>query len=177
MCIYEEKVQQRWRYKDQRQANLRANVEDNRSDVKVVPEERESKSLVGGRSKAIRSDAVECGHIPNKNQSDMVAVMSKLLRQQAAPDVNTDIFTRNPVDYHCFIAVFDEVVEKKIDDSGGRLTRLIKYTDGQPKEMIKHVSSNQQLWVTRIQDHLRKSMGIHIKSWQLTTRKSNPGQN
>ena len=34
---YEEKVQQRWRYKDQRQENLRANVEDNKSGIKVVP--------------------------------------------------------------------------------------------------------------------------------------------
>ena len=28
--------------------------------------------------------------------------------------------------------------EKKIDDARGRLTRLIKDTDGEPKEMIKH---------------------------------------
>ena len=35
--VYERKVQQSWRYKDQRQENLRANVEDNKSDVKVVP--------------------------------------------------------------------------------------------------------------------------------------------
>ena len=38
--------------------------------------------------------------------------------------------------YHYFLAVFEEVVEK-IDDARGRLTRLIKYTDGEPKEMIK----------------------------------------
>ena len=65
-------------------------------------------------------------------------MMSKLLRKQAAPDIDIDIFTGDPVDYHYFIAVFDEVVEKKIVDPQGRLTRLIKYTDGQPKEMIKH---------------------------------------
>ena len=35
----------------------------------------------------------------------MVAMMSKLLRQQAAPDVDIDIFTGDPVDYHCSIAV------------------------------------------------------------------------
>ena len=63
--VYEEKVQQRWRYKDQRQENLRANVEDDKSDVKVVPEDKKSKSLAGGRSKAIGSIAVECGHIPD----------------------------------------------------------------------------------------------------------------
>ena len=135
--VYEEKVQQRWRYKDQRQENLRANVEDNKSDVKVVPKDEKSKSLAGGRSKAIGSDAVEYGHIPDKNQPDMVAMMSKLLRQQAAPDIDISIFTGDSVDYHYFIAVF-EVVEKKIDDPQGRLARLIKYTDGQPKEMIKH---------------------------------------
>ena len=58
---------QRWKYKDQRQENPRANVEDNKSDVKVVPEEKKSKPLVGGRSKAIESDAVEYGHLPDKN--------------------------------------------------------------------------------------------------------------
>ena len=82
--VFEEKVQQRWRYKDQRQENLRANVEDNTLDVKVVPEDKKSKSLAEGRSKAIGSDAVEYGHIPDKNQPDMVAMMSKLLRQKAA---------------------------------------------------------------------------------------------
>ena len=135
--VYEEKVQQRWRYKDQREENLRINVEDNKSDVKVVPEEKKSRLLTGGRSKTVGSDAVEYGHLPDKNQPDMVAMMSKLLRQQAAPDV--DIFNGDTVDYHYFIAVFDEVIEKKIDDPWGRLTRLIKYTDSQPNEMIKRI--------------------------------------
>ena len=135
--VYEEKVQQRWRSKGQRQENLRINVEDNKSDVKDVPEERKSRLLTGGRSKTVGSDAVKYGHLPHKNQPDMVAMMSKLLRQQAAPDV--DIFNCDPVDYHYFIAVFDEVVEKKIDDPRGRLTRLIKYTDSQPNEMIKRI--------------------------------------
>ena len=135
--VYEEKVQQRWRYKDQREENLRINVEDDKSDVKVVPEEKKSRLLTGGRSKIVGSDAVEYGYLPDKNQPDMVAMMSKLLRQQAAPDV--DIFNGDPVDYHYFIAVFDEVIEKKIDDPWGRLTRLIKYTDSQPNEMIKRI--------------------------------------
>ena len=52
-------------------------------------------------------------------------MMSKLLRQQGAPEVDIDVFTGNPTEYHYFLTVFDEVVEKKIDDAGGRLTRLI----------------------------------------------------
>ena len=42
--------------------------------------------LAGERSKSLRSDTVEYGHLPDKNQSDMVLMMSKLLRKQAAPE-------------------------------------------------------------------------------------------
>ena len=64
--------------------------------------------------------------------------MSKEIRQQAAPDVDIDIFSGDPVNYLYFIAVFEEVVEKKIDDPRVRLARLIRYTESEPKEMIKH---------------------------------------
>ena len=70
--------------------------------------------------------------------SEMAQMMNKLFRQQAAPEVDIDVFTGDPTEYLYFLAVFEEVVEKKIDDARGRLTRLIKYTDGEPKEMIKH---------------------------------------
>ena len=136
--MHEENVEQGWKYKDLRKENLRANVEDNKSDVKVVPEEKKLKSLAGSRSKWIRSDAVKYRHLPDKNQSDMVVMMSKLLRQQGAPDVDIDIFTGDPVDYHYFIAVFNKVFEKKISVLRGRLKRLVKYTDSQQKEMIKY---------------------------------------
>ena len=49
----------------------------------------------------------------------------RLLRQQAAPDVDIDIFSDDPVDYHYFIAVFEGVVEKRMDGPRGRLARLI----------------------------------------------------
>ena len=143
-----------------------------------MPEYKKSKSLAVGRSKAIGSDAVEYGHIPDKNQPDMVARMSKLLRQQVAPDVDIDIFTGDLVDYHYFVAVFDEVVEKKIDDPRGRLAKLIKYTDGQPKEMIKHcIQQPAAVGYKNVGSLLEEKYGIHIKSWQLTARKSNPGHN
>ena len=34
--------------------------------------------------------------------------------------------------------LFREVVENKIEDPHGRLTHLIKYTNGEAKELIKH---------------------------------------
>ena len=41
------------------------------------------------------------------------------------------------MEFHYFMAIFHEVVERKIDDEQGRLTRLIKFTKGEPKEMVK----------------------------------------
>ena len=48
------------------------------------------------------------------------------------------MFDGNPLEYHYFITLFHKLVEKRIEDPRGRLTRLIKYTMGNPKEMIKH---------------------------------------
>ena len=36
------------------------------------------------------------------------------------------------------MSMFQESVEKKIDDPRGKLTRLIKYTRGEPRELVKH---------------------------------------
>ena len=36
------------------------------------------------------------------------------------------------------MTLFREVVESKIEDPCGRLTRFIKYTTGEAKELIKH---------------------------------------
>ena len=62
----------------------------------------------------------------------------ELLRQQSAPELDIDIFDGNPMDFHYFMAVFKEVVEKKVTDSRGRLTRLIKFTKGKAKEIAKN---------------------------------------
>ena len=45
-------------------------------------------------------------------QEDMMGMMCKLSRQQAPPDADIDIFGDDPVDYHYFIALFAEVLEK-----------------------------------------------------------------
>ena len=42
------------------------------------------------------------------------------------------------MEYHFFISVFREVVELKIDDSHDRLVRLLKYTEGEARDSIKH---------------------------------------
>ena len=42
------------------------------------------------------------------------------------------------MEFHYFIAVFKEVVEKRVDDERGKLTPLIKYTKGDTKDMVKN---------------------------------------
>ena len=50
-----------------------------------------------------------------KKEPDMVAMMSKLLKRQAASDFDIDIFAGDPVGYHYSIVAFNEVVVKNID--------------------------------------------------------------
>ena len=49
-----------------------------------------------------------------------------LVKKQSAPDTELDVFAGNPLDFHYFIKLFHEVVEKRIDDPRGRLARLLK---------------------------------------------------
>ena len=65
-------------------------------------------------------------------------LLYKLLQQQAAPEVDTEYFDGNSLNYHYFMALFSEVVDTTIDDPRGRITRLIKCTTGEPKKLIKH---------------------------------------
>ena len=97
-------------------------------------DDRVKKSMKQKNSDAsnLKASKVDCA------DSEMAQMINKLLRQQGAPEVDIDVFIDDPTKYHYFLAVFKEVVEKKIDDVRGRLTRLIKYIDGELKEMIKH---------------------------------------
>ena len=53
----------------------------------------------------------------------------ELLKLKAAPEVDMEPFDGNVLNYH-FMALFKEVVESKVEDPRGRLTRLLKYTRG-----------------------------------------------
>ena len=68
----------------------------------------------------------------------VIDILCQLLRQQAAPEVQVDVFDGNHLNFKYFMALFKEVVETKIEDPHGRLTRLIRYTSGEAKELIKH---------------------------------------
>ena len=75
----------------------------------------------------------------SEHENDNVAEMlSKLVRKQSAPQGDMKPFEGNPLDFTYFMSMFQESVEKKIDDPRGKLTQLIKYTRGEPRELVKH---------------------------------------
>ena len=74
----------------------------------------------------------------NKNTEELSQMMCNLLRHQSAPNVEIETFTGNPLDYHYFTSVFKEAVEYKTDHPHGRLVQLLKYTEGEARETIKH---------------------------------------
>ena len=106
----------------------------NVSQSNIKDDDRVKKSMKQKNSDTsnLKASKVDC------TDSEMEQMMSMLLRQQAASEVDIDLFTGDPTEYHYFSAIFEEVAEKKVDDARGRLTRLIKYTDEEPKKMIKH---------------------------------------
>ena len=73
----------------------------------------------------------------NSQSGEVSKMLCQLLKQQEAPEVDIDVFSGDPLKYHYFVEIFKEVVEKRIEDSRGRHTRLIKYTTGEAKDLIK----------------------------------------
>ena len=66
----------------------------------------------------------------------LCSVMIQMLKSQAAPDVDIDKFDGTMVEYPTFRTSFKEAVDSTVDDQRGRLNRLIKYTIGEPKELV-----------------------------------------
>ena len=64
-------------------------------------------------------------------------IICKLLQQQVSPHENIRKFDSNSITYQYFMSIFKKAVEDRIEDPTGRLIRLIKYTDGEARELIK----------------------------------------
>ena len=60
-----------------------------------------------------------------------------LLQYQGAPQIAIDKFGGNSLDYQYYKSMFNTVTKKKASDQKRRLTRQLKFTDGEAKESIK----------------------------------------
>ena len=98
----------------------------------------------------------------DEGQEGVANMIFKLFQQQGAPEVEVDKFSGNPLKYQYFYTMFKEVVERKIKDPVGRFTRLIKFTDGEAKDLIKHCI------------HLTPEIGYHTVITLLNKKYDNP---
>ena len=69
-----------------------------------------------------------------KGVSEMIC---KLLKYQGAP-VQRYKFNGNPLEYQHLFQCLTKQGEKKVSDQTGRLTRVLNFTGGKAKELIKH---------------------------------------
>ena len=71
--------------------------------------------------------------------TDVERMLCRLVKELPAPDVGIEEVDVNLLNFHYFRSMFRGTVEKKIDDPQGRLTRLIRYTCGEARELVKNV--------------------------------------
>ena len=57
-------------------------------------------------------------------------MMCKLFSQQSATNVDIDVLDGSSLEFNYVMSMFEEIVERKVVNPRGRLTRLIKYTKG-----------------------------------------------
>ena len=111
--------------------------------------------ITGNTSRTIRSRDDE----ERKGVSEMIW---KLLQYQGAPEVEIEKFNGNPLEYQYFVSMFNQVVEKKVSDQTGKLTRLLKFTGAEAKELIKRCT------------HLPPETGYETAVRLLSNRYGNP---
>ena len=104
--------------------------------------QQESRSKISKATKKKMSTRnSQQGAVQELEAKDLTKIMVKLTElhmSHSAPSVDIEVFSGNPLEYSYFRAAFHEVVEKKILEPRGRLTRLLKYTTGEANELIKH---------------------------------------
>ncbi|XP_066918134.1 uncharacterized protein [Clytia hemisphaerica] len=69
--------------------------------------------------------------------SDISNALFDLVKMQGAPAVKLEVFKGDPLEYRSFITNFEELVEKRISDSEGRLARLMNFTEGEANDLIQ----------------------------------------
>ena len=97
--------------------------------------------------------------IPQSKQQDL-KLLNDMFGYMQAPTVELDVFSGNALDFEYFMTMFVEAVEKKISDPQSCLTRLLKYLDGEAKELVKgciHLPPDESF--TRAKELLRRRYG------------------
>ena len=115
---------------------MKYRIQERELTLREQPRKRMKITNEGESEGRMRKTGTQDSDTANPKLETAVLDMMKL---QCAPKPDLDEFTGDPLEYHYFRASFKEVVETSVPDQRGRLVRLIKYTSGDPKELIKHL--------------------------------------
>ena len=74
----------------------------------------------------------------HSNSLPATGVLCQLLRQQAASEVDMEVFDGNLLNFKYFRSILKEVVKTELEDRRGQLTRLTQYTSGEAKDLVKN---------------------------------------
>ena len=59
-------------------------------------------------------DQQHANNLRRNNDVNVAEMMWKLVNEQSAPEIDIHVFGGNPLEFHYFMAAFDEAVENKI---------------------------------------------------------------
>ena len=153
----------------------------------------EKSKVVGGQKPVTElTTAIQPGVAPNIFPTEIVTTsqiqmaMLDMVKLQSAPKPDLDKFSGDPLEYLYFKASFQDVVEKTVSDQTGRLTRLINFTEGEPKDLIKHlVHADPSSCYTKAIAQLDKEYGNHhliscsyikeLRGWKPVKENDTPG--
>ena len=93
--------------------------------------------VISNHHKPLSSEWLRTNSLHKKSSEGDSVGMSSLFRRLQAPTVQLEVFSGNAIDFPFFITNFSQAVEENITDEKGKLLRLIQYTDGAAKELVK----------------------------------------
>ena len=101
---------------------------------------------------------------PRNSTNNYENEIVEMLKLSQAPTVDLDVFDGNVVEFPYFLTTFKQVVEEKVPDERGRLSRLIKYTKGEAHELVKScVYLSQEICYERAKELLTQKYGSPFK--------------
>lgn len=97
---------------------------------------RSVKQYLKSLNEQVKTEPAEAAEAAAQGTSDMQEFISLL----NLPKVEIETFSGDPLQYHSFLATFDEHVDKKVKDSDVKLSRLQYYTSDDAKTAIRPCS-------------------------------------
>lgn len=90
-----------------------------------------AKDWLRGEADVTQNSSKVNSSLSSANQSDIMSAIN-------LPKIELETFDGDPMKYHSFMMMFDEVVDSSITDDRLKMTRLMQYTGGKAKEAIRY---------------------------------------